>query len=344
MPAREEKPTGFAAGAEFGLDDESFAAIDFETATSSRDSACALGLTVFKRRVPIIRRKFLIRPPGNRYDPFNTSIHGMGPSDTVNAPKFPVVWDQVTEMIEGLLVVAHNTAFDMSVFRRCAMRHEYSPGPFQFACTYRLARSMFPHAVSWRLPNLAQEFDIPLIHHDPVSDAEAAGLLWLSLARHADISHAQLLKRLGYRLGRFTPEVYKPFSNARPPSRRSKRRYKPLSAKHMLPQSEPDPDGILFGCKIVFTGKLASMPRREAFQLAVDAGARPTTTVSRFTDYLVTGMQHLSVVGESGLSSKHRKALDLNARGIPIGIIDEDDFMCLLAGDSIGDSPPASMT
>ncbi len=46
-------------------------------------------------------------------------------------------------------------------------------------------------------------------------------------------------------------------------------------------------------------------------------------------------MQHLSFVGESGLSSKHRKALEFRDRGMPISIIDEDEFFCLLAGDSI---------
>lgn len=53
------------------------------------------------------------------------------------------------------------------------------------------------------------------------------------------------------------------------------------------------------------------------------------TSVSGKTDYLVVGAQILSVVGETGLSSKHRKALALNRQGSQIRIIDEDLFFCL---------------
>ena len=74
------------------------------------------------------------------------------------------------------------------------------------------------------------------------------------------------------------------------------------------------------------------MPRREAFQAAVDAGASPTGSVSKRTDYLVVGAIDLRKVGETGLSSKHRRALGLAAEGSEIKIVDEDQFVCLLAG------------
>lgn len=50
------------------------------------------------------------------------------------------------------------------------------------------------------------------------------------------------------------------------------------------------------------------------------------------TDYLVVGATDLRKVGETGRSSKHRKALTLAAEGSPVEIIDEDQFVCLLAG------------
>ncbi len=57
------------------------------------------------------------------------------------------------------------------------------------------------------------------------------------------------------------------------------------------------------------------------------------------TDYLVAGTIDLRRVGETGLSSKHRKALDLVTGGSQIQIIDEDQFVCLLAGTITHDSP-----
>ena len=61
-------------------------------------------------------------------------------------------------------------------------------------------------------------------------------------------------------------------------------------------------------------------------------GAVPAGSVSSRTDYLVVGTTDLRKVGESGRSTKHRKALTLLAAGDDIQIIDEDKFVCLLAG------------
>lgn len=318
----------------------SFVAIDFETATSERDSACAVGVVVFEHGSPTDTLSLLIRPPGNRYDGFNTMIHGIGPSDTRRSPGFPEVWEQVAQMLDGHLVIAHNTAFDLSVLRRSAEHHGYVPDPFSFACTYRIARSAMPDATSWSLDVLADDFGIPLSHHDPLSDAHAAGLLWLALPERFGTTHSDLLDSLGYRLGYCRLDGYKPFSNAAASSSGSS---KSFSAKDFTPNGEPDPEGLLFSKRIVFTGTLESMPRREAFQSAVGSGAEPSQSVSKRTNYLVVGATDLRQVGETGRSSKHRKALTLAAEGSPVEIIDEDQFICLLADMRIstGQSRPA---
>ena len=319
--------------------DQSFAAIDFETATSERNSACAVGAVVFEQGSPTETLSLLIRPPGNRYDGFNTMIHGIGPSDTRRSPGFPEVWEQVAQMLDGRLVIAHNTAFDLSVLRRSAEHHGYEPDPFPFACTYRIARSAMPDATSWSLDVLADDFGIPLSHHDPLSDALAAGLLWLAMPQRFGTTHSDLLASLGYRLGHCHLGGYKPFSNAAVSSSGSS---KSLSAKDFMPNGEPDPEGLLFAKGIVFTGTLESMPRREAFQAAVDAGAKPSQSVSKRTNYLVVGATDLRQVGETGRSSKHRKALSLAAEGSPVEIIDEEQFVCLLAGMRISAEHPMS--
>ncbi len=318
----------------------SFVAIDFETATSERNSACAVGAVLFEKGAPTERLSLLIRPPGNRYDGFNSMIHGIGPRDTRRSPALPEVWEQVAPMLDGRLVIAHNTAFDLSVLRRSAEHYGYHPEPFPFACTYRVARSAMPDAASWSLDVLAEDFGIPLSHHDPLSDASAAGLLWMALPERFSTTHSDLLSSLGYRLGYCSLDGYKPFSNAVASSSEPSKSSKSFSAKDLSPNSEPDPQGPLFSKRIVFTGTLESMPRREAFQAAVDAGAKPSQSVSKRTDYLVLGVTDLRRVGETGRSSKHRMALALAAEGSPVEIIDEDQFICLLAEVPISTGPP----
>ena len=293
-------------------------------------------MVVFEQGSAVDSCRLLICPPGNRYGSFHTALHGIGASDTRDSPSFPEVWDQVAGMLGGRLVVAHNTAFDISVLRRTSEHYGYEPEPFSFACTYRLARSALPAARSWGLKALAAEFGIPLSHHDPLSDAHAAGHLWLALPERFDTTHPELLALHGYRLGRCDLSAYRPYSNAQPSSPGSSSSF---SAKDFAPRAAPDPDGLLFAKKIAFTGTLECMPRREVFQAAVDAGAAPTESVSKRTDYLVVGTADLRRVGETGLSSKHRKVLDLVAEGNEIQIIDEDQFVCLLAGTAARDAP-----
>ena len=309
--------------------DDSFVAIDFETATSARDSACAVAAVMFDRGNVIDSFVSLIRPPGNEYDPFNISIHGIKPGDTQSSPSFPEVWRDIEAFTEGSLVIAHNTSFDMSVLRRSSEHYGYQPGGFAFACTYRLFRSHMPEMAVWRLDVLADEFAIPLTHHDPLSDAEAAGRLWLALPRSAALSHRSLLERHNYRLGQFDVVDYLPFSNAQSSSANWPEQ------RQFIADSAIDPDGQLYGTNVVLTGTLASMTRRDAFDALLAAGANPAKTVSNKTDYLVVGSINLAVVGQDGMSRNHRKAFELQKAGHPIQVIDEDDFHCLLANEPV---------
>jgi len=309
--------------------ESSFVAIDFETATGARDSACAVAAVAFENGEVADRYVSLIRPPGNEYDPFNTSIHGIRPSDTHASPVFPDVWRDIEALTEGSLVVAHNTSFDMSVLRRSSEHYGYQPSGFSFACTYRLFRSHMPEMGLWRLDVLADEFGIPLTHHDPVSDAEAAGRLWMALSRSAELSHSRLLELHDYKLGQFDVVNYLPFSNAKsyPASQPGRRQF--------IANSAIDPSGRLYGTNVVLTGTLASMTRQEAFDALLSAGAKPAKNVSSKTDYLVVGSIDFSAVGEDGLSRNHRKAIEFERAGHPIQIIDEDDFHCLLANEPV---------
>ena len=211
--------------------DRTFAAIDFETATREHDSACAVAAVVFVNDKPRDFVSALIRPPqysehasAGEY-PF-TYLHGITPADTRKSPPFPAAWERVSQMLYRYeilnkhIVVAHNASFDMTVLRRTAECYDYTPSPFHFACTMRIARSAIPEARHWNnhkpwgLASLSRHFNIELDHHNHTSDAHAAGLLWLKLADYCRMSHAALLRQNGYHLGYLDLQGYKPFSNA----------------------------------------------------------------------------------------------------------------------------------
>ena len=302
----------------------SFAAIDFETATASRDSACAIGIAVVDDGNVTVKRSWLIKPPNNEYDDFNISIHGITPEHTLTALSFDRVWPEVLEHIGERVVIAHNTAFDISVVRKSAALYDLPLSELRFACTYRMAKSTWPNRWNYRLDSLASELGITLDHHDPQSDAAAAAALGLILCRenHSN-SIEELAIGLEYRLGHLVGDEHQGFSNAAASGAASLTSLK-ATVENM------DEHHSLFGTRVVFTGTLESMTRRDAAQAAVNVGARVGGNISATTDYLVVGMTDFSRVGLDGMSSKLRKAFQLATSGLKLEIIDENEFLALL--------------
>lgn len=194
----------------------SFAAVDFETATSRHDSACAIGVVVVDDWTPTWKTHELIRPPHNAYDRFNVGLHGIGPSTTRDARGFCDVWADVAGRIGDRPLIAHNAPFDMSVLRKSCSFHGTRPGDFDFACTLRMARLTWPRLDSYGLSALARRFGIALDHHNALSDAKAAA----RLAQHICDAHgtptvAAAARRLGLRMGRVRRRGYRSFSRGR---------------------------------------------------------------------------------------------------------------------------------
>ncbi|MEA5062918.1 MAG: 3'-5' exoribonuclease, partial [Petrimonas sp.] len=86
----------------------SFAAIDFETANEHRTSVCSVGIVLVQNREIADTFYSLIRPEPEFYRYWNTRVHGITLADTVNAPIFPHVWQQIEPLIQGLPLIAHN--------------------------------------------------------------------------------------------------------------------------------------------------------------------------------------------------------------------------------------------
>lgn len=97
------------------------------------------------------------------------------------------------------------------------------------------------------------------------------------------------------------------------------------------PGPVPREDHPLFRKTVAFTGALA-IPRREAMQAVVDSGGIASRGITKKTELLVTGFQDLTRLAEGqSESAKLRKAQELAARGLPIEIVGESDFVKLLA-------------
>ena len=148
-----------------------FVAIDFETANNSRASACAVGLVTVSDGRVVEENMFLIKPPSSSF--IFTYIHGLAWDDVKNEPAFDELWPEINEVIKDAdFLAAHNAPFDKGVLNTCCQEYNIQTPATPFVCTVKLARSHWGFNPA-KLNNVCDSLDIPLNHHEALSDARA---------------------------------------------------------------------------------------------------------------------------------------------------------------------------
>ena len=141
-------------------------------------------------------------------------------------------------------------------------------------------------------------------HHDAAEDARAAGEILLHASRITGHSIDEWLKRTN-----------RPIS------------WSPGSSEHIT--REANSEGPLFGEVIVFTGAI-SMPRREAADLAANAGCEVSALVTKTTTLLVVGDQDIRKLAGHEKSKKHRKVEQYIKKIQSIRVLCETAFRSLV--------------
>lgn len=158
-----------------------FTAIDFETATGKRSSACAVGIVTVENGSIIDEYYSLIRPPDNAYFGMNIAVHGIRPADTADSPTFAALYPEIRRRLQRRTLVAHNEVFDRSVLRRTMEHYGLDYAGLGLAerweCTMRIYKAK--GFVPYKLNACCERLGIPLQHHEALSDAIACARLYL---------------------------------------------------------------------------------------------------------------------------------------------------------------------
>ena len=155
---------------------KNFTAIDFETAQGYRWSICQVGLVQVEEGIITHSLNLLVQPPQNYYWSKFIDIHGITPAMTKHEPTFDQIWHLVAPFIEDKNVVAHNGfGFDFPVLDKTLAYYNLPTPDYNKSCTYKIYKS--------NLASLCQEHQIPLNHHDALSDARACAELYLRYLR-----------------------------------------------------------------------------------------------------------------------------------------------------------------
>lgn len=155
----------------------SFLAIDFETANYYRNSACAVGLVKVKNNEIVEKTSFLIKPPQKWF--VFTNLHGISWEHVKDEPGFDTLWSSLKNFFEDIeFIVAHNASFDRSVIKKCCEHYGIEFPKIPFVCTVHISRLLW-NIYPTNLPKVCQHFNIPLKHHDALSDTEACAQIMI---------------------------------------------------------------------------------------------------------------------------------------------------------------------
>jgi len=300
-----------------------FITIDFETATSDRNSPCEIGLTIVKDLEIQSTKSWLIKPFGYPiFNYFNIMTHGIKPIDVANEPEFDKIWEEVKPIIENKFLFAHNARFDFDVLQKTLDTYDLAYPTLDYSCSYILSKLVWTGLPSYGLKALCNYNQIDFNHHRAGDDSRATSQLILKAFQAAGISSLDEISE------KYKITIGKLFNGGSIPTE-AKRISKTGKSSHVIvsDRTKHNPSNIFYDKKVVFTGKLLSMVRKNAQQIIADIGGNATSELTKDTDFLIVGQLDYKVVGEKGISEKQQKAFKMVEDGSNIEIISESEFL-----------------
>lgn len=186
-------------------------AIDFETANEQRGSACSVGLAwIEDGRVARVEER-LIRPRDMRFSGMNIAIHGIRPEHVEDAPEFPEVMDEFIDDFRGATMIAHNAAFDFSVWRSSLDLYRQSYPELTYLCSLKMSQRIWQHFLSHRLNILAEHLGLRFVHHNAAEDAAVCAQAAIEMARQVGAAAVHAIPAfIGMKPGRLMAGGYEP--------------------------------------------------------------------------------------------------------------------------------------
>lgn len=274
----------------------SFTALDIETADHVNHFICQIGIV--KVINGIISEKFmsLIQPPNNIYSFHNFDVHGISPEMTINSPTFEEIWPKIKHYFEDQTVVCHNSSFDIPKIENALQYYGLPVPEFKTECTFKIFGKSLKDccdAFSINLPN----------HHDALEDATACAKLFLVNQNRSQ--EGNISKHTNEKL------AVSFYEN------------KLVEKEDLVPDFENcNPENLFYRKKVVLTGDLSFISRKDIAHELKIRGADVNTCISKKTDIVV--------VGYNPGPTKLEKIEELKQMGITMKLIFEEELKDLV--------------
>ena len=176
-----------------------FAIVDIET---TGGAAVGGGITeiavLIHDGVGIVGEFQTLVNPGHAIPAYITGLTGIDNSMVRDAPTFEEIAEELWDLLEGRVFIAHSVNFDFGFIRHAFLtlgKELNSPK----LCTVRLSRKVYPGLASYSLGRICENQKIPILaRHRAMGDAHATALLFDKMIKeNRDVIFASLKKNSG---------------------------------------------------------------------------------------------------------------------------------------------------
>ncbi|ULO09347.1 ATP-dependent DNA helicase DinG [Paenibacillus sp. 19GGS1-52] len=175
-----------------------FAVLDFETTgTQSVGEIIQVGLAIIEEDRSISRVYGSFVKPGAPIPPFITGLTGITDTDVQDAPALEEMMMELVPLLDDVVLVGHNVAFDFSFLQSALDRCGYLPFQGRILDTIDFLKICFPSLTSYQLGAVSTSFGVTHERpHQADSDALATALLLLKCLEELDSLPLLTIQRL----------------------------------------------------------------------------------------------------------------------------------------------------
>lgn len=162
--------------------------VDIETTGGSYRNSRVLEVAAIRYEHGEVVKEFSSLIDPGTYIPANiTTLTGIKANDVIGAPRFEDIADELFEILDGAVFVAHNVRFDYSF-----LKNEFALASLAFSpkllCTVRLSRALYSEHKGHSLATLIERHNIPVLaRHRALDDARA--ILYFSQLAYDEHGH-----------------------------------------------------------------------------------------------------------------------------------------------------------
>ena len=165
-----------------------FCIFDLETTggNQDRDEIIEIGIALVENFQITDEKNFLLKPK-IKIPEFIQKLTSISNDDVKDCPKIEEVIDEILSMMEGRILVAHNTSFDVPFFN--SVLEDWGRKSFQTkVCTNLMSKYLIPNLLNTNLSYMSNLFKIDHGNaHRALDDARATAKIFLIFCKYLKI-------------------------------------------------------------------------------------------------------------------------------------------------------------